>query len=177
MHNTLNILNNNNPVGLENTHFIHDTDFLNMESKTLVDIFPNMNMTGFIQQKNIDALANYGFELEHNYDTQTIIFKLNPELLKMIIGTSCHLNIHPNTDCVRCDIKIITPAIFNAIYYKCVDFGLKNKAIDKTLIFNWNKFCQKMNKLLNLYSDNNTNCQINYYMSVVLINEIKNMDG
>jgi hypothetical protein len=175
MHNALNILNNDNPIGSENTHIIHETDFLNMESKTMVDIFPNMNMSGFIQQKNMDALTNYGFELEHNHDTQTIIFKLNSELLNMITDTSRHLNIHTNTDSVRCDTNIITPAIFNVIYYKCVDFGLKNKVIDKTLIFNWNKFCQKMNKLLNLYSNNNANCQINYYMSVVLINEIKNM--
>ena len=173
MHNALNILNNDSPIGSEHKHIMHEIDFLNMESKTMVDIFPNMDMAGFIQQKNMDALTSYGFELEHSHVNQTIIFKLNPELIKMISSAARNLNIH--TDCVRCDTNIITPAIFNAIYYKCVDFGLKNKVIDKTLIFNWNKFCQKLNKLLNLYSDNNTNCKINYYMSVVLINEIKNM--
>jgi hypothetical protein len=172
VHNSLSILNGDNLTDSSNMNLIHETDFLNMESKTMVDIFPNMNMANFIQQKKMDALTNYGFELEYNHANKTIIFKLNSELIKMINEQARHLNIYANTDSVRCDIKIITPAILNTIYYKCVEFGLKNKAIDKTLLFKWNKYCQKMNKLLNLYSDNN-DCQITYYISVVLINEIK----
>ncbi len=92
----------------------------------------------------------------------------------MINEQARHLNIYANTDSVRCDIKIITPAILNTIYYKCVDFGLKSKVIDKTLLFNWNKYCQKMNKLLGEYNKN-CNGQLNYYISVVLLNEINNI--
>jgi hypothetical protein len=170
-HNTLNILERDQ-FSKSSHGMLHETDFLNNETKTMIDIFPNMCMTSFIQQKNIEALTNYGFELEYDHNAQSVTFKLNSELIKMINSQSRHLNIYAKTDTVLCNIILITPAIFNAIYYKCIEFGLKNKIIDRTLLFNWNKYCQKMNKLLGEYNKN-CNGQMNYYVSVVLLNEIK----
>lgn len=171
-HKTVSILNHDQFRNPSSIHMLHETDFLNNETKTMIDIFPNMCMTSFIQQKNMEALTNYGFELEYDHNAQSVKFKLNSELIKMINCQSRHLNTHAKTDTVLCNVILITPAIFNAIYYKCIAFGLKNKVIDKTLLFNWNKYCQKMNKLLGEYNQN-CNSQMNYYVSVVLINEIK----
>jgi hypothetical protein len=195
-HKTVSILNHDQFRNPSSNHMLHETDFLNNETKTMIDIFPNMctaesqllvhsrssvgvydkstprDMTSFIQQKNMEALTNYGFELEYDHNAQSVKFKLNPELIKMINSQSSHLNTHAKTDTVLCNVILVTPAIFNAIYYKCIAFGLKNKVIDKTLLFNWNKYCQKMNKLLGKYNQN-CNSQMNYYVSVVLINEIK----
>lgn len=216
-HNSLNILQAADMVKLNNAANIpiYETDFLNMESKTMIDIFPNMysnhsgttkqqkadmsSMSMFIRKKNMDALANYGFELKYNHDTQTIIFGLNSEVIKLATAQP-PTPIHINTDTIQCNVKLITHAVFNAIYYKCIEFGLENKRKkiipDKLLLFHWNKYCQTINKLLNLYNITSnskqlspfkgeckfdvdetlsSNNQMNYYISVVLLNEITHL--
>lgn len=178
---TLNILNHDRFSKSSSNHMLHETDFLNNETKTMIDIFPNMGMTSFIQQKNMEALTNYGFELEYNHVAQNILFKINAKLIEHIIGLQQRqyqkgINSNAiNIDTIKCNVILITPAIFNAIYYKCIEFGVKNNIIDQRLLFSWNKYCQKMNKLLAEY---NKNCdtQINYYIAVVLLSEIKEIN-
>lgn len=179
-HKTLDILYNEKNSMLSSNHILHETDFLNNETKTIIDIFPNMGMTNFIQQKNMEALTNYGFELEYNHAMQNIVFKINAKLIEHIVDLQqrqCQKGINNpaiNIDTIKCNAILITPAIFNAIYYKCIEFGVKNNIIDQRLLFSWNKYCQKMNKLLDEYNKN-CDAQINYYIAVVLLNEIKNI--
>lgn len=176
-HKTLVVLNNE-ISNLSSKNMLYETDFLNNETKTIIDIFPNMDITSFIQQKNMDAFTNYGFELEYNHITQTVQFSINTKLIQYIVSLQqqqqCINTNSINVDTIKCNAVLISPAIFNAIYYKCINFGIKNNIIDQRLLFSWNKYCQKMNKLLEEY---NKNCvsQINYYISVVLLNEINSI--
>lgn len=178
-HNTLNNMqatepiqnNNHNHHSNQQKHLLlHETDFLHLETKTLIDIFPNMDMSSFIKHTNTETITNYGFELEFN-TSGSFSFKLNGEFIESIIRkmTQQHKRMII-TATIQCNAKLITPSIFNAIYYKCIDFGIKNNVLDQRLLFNWNKFCQKMNKLLAEYGHDS---QMNYYISVVLLNEIK----
>lgn len=174
-HDTLNDLQikeyNNNHYLNQRQHLLHETDFLHIETKTLIDIFPNMDMSSFIKHMNTETITNYGFELEYDGNTHILSFKLNSEFIASIIRQmSPHHKI--NVAIIQCNAKLITPAIFNAIYYKCIDFGVKNNVFNQRLLFNWNKYCQKMNKLLAEYG-HNCDSQMNYYISVVLLNEIK----
>lgn len=152
---------------------LYETDFLHMETKTLIDIFPNMDILSFIKYTNKDIITNYGFELEYNSNTYILLFKLNNEFIASIIRQMApHQRQMIATGTIQCNVRLIAPVIFNAIYYKCIEFGVKNNIIEQKLLFNWNKFCQKMNKLLAIYS-HNCEGQMTYYISVVLLNEIK----
>lgn len=153
------------------SNFLHETDFLHMETKTLIDIFPNMDLASFINHTNKETITNYGVELEYDGNTHILSFKLNTEFIESIIRQMAPKRMG-NIATIQCNVKLITPAIFNAIYYKCIDFSIKNKVLDQKLLFSWNKYCQKMNKLLTEYGHNG-DAQMNYYISVVLLNEIK----
>jgi hypothetical protein len=155
-------------------HVLTETDFLPMKTKTLIDIFPISKMSAFVHKKKMESLAQYGFDLKYynkSNEEHIIEFNLNPELIETIVAELKHIPSVLNIDSIKCDCKIITPAVFNAIYYKCIDFGLKNKDIKRDLLFRWNKHCQKLNGLLDTYAKN-VDKTMNYYITTVLINEI-----
>lgn len=166
--------NKHSPNQQQQNTLLHETDFLHMETKTLIDIFPNMDILSFIKYTNKDIITNYGFELEYDINTYILSFKLNNEFIASIVKQmeEPYQRQMITTGTIQCNVRLITSVIFNAIYYKCIEFGVKNNIIEKKLLFNWNKFCQKMNKLLALYG---YNCEgrMTYYISVVLLNEIK----
>ena len=92
-HKTIPLLNYEQ-INKSNKHMLCETDFLNNENKTMIDIFPNMSMTNFIQQKNMEAVTNYGFELEYNHDMQNILFKINAKLVEHIVGLPSCINYY-----------------------------------------------------------------------------------
>lgn len=167
--NFLNVLNDPNMLldTMVAEHFMCETEYLNLENKIMIDIFPNLKFSDFVKNMGTDPMfRNYGLTLDHG--DNTIIFKLNDDSIVNILNG--YNPTQKNINCIKCDINICVSTIFNTIYYKCIEFILKYKT-NKNMIDKWNKYCDKLNKLLMIYNrDNITN--MDYYTTVTLAYDI-----
>ena len=130
--------------------------------------------------KSLPLLLDYGYCLEFNPASQVLNIRVRREYLLsvyaqldneiMALKSRTPPVIIPESEIqkykkvckIRLSTKTLVPAVFYAIYYKCIELGILfidlnsrpakyNFGKAYKFIYSWNNLCQQVNNLLNLY--------------------------
>lgn len=175
-------LHYNAPI-VKNYDILHDINYYALENKQIFEHISNFDV--YIKLfKNPAGLTEFGYVLEISQSPNAILtIKLNSATRENILS-KIHQKGQVSSSEIKLKIKHTHYFVLDAIYYKCVEYGLayleklKQPAMNETTICSiflvrWNRLCCSINGLIQYYMDN-ASCS-KYEICMVFLDILKSI--
>ena len=160
---------------------LHDINYYALENKQLFEHISNFDV--YIKLfKNPVGLTEFGYVLEISQSPDPVLtIKLNSATCENILS-KIHKTGKVSCSDIKLQIKNTQYFVLDAIYYKCVEYGMaylekiRQPDMDETkalsiFLVKWNRFCSSINRLIQYYMDNASCCK--YEICIVFLDILK----
>lgn len=160
---------------------LHDINYYALENKQLFEHISNFDV--YIKLfKNPVGLTEFGYVLEISQAPDPVLtIKLNCASQETILS-KIHQKGRVSSSEIKMKIKNTHYFVLDAIYYKCVEYGmaylekikqadLDEAKVHSVFLVKWNRLCCSINRLIQYYMDNSASSK--YEICVVFLDILK----